>query len=129
MKQQIIRVICLFISLSVLSGTAWPQELAIHSMGNGKMCVYGQGPDIITVYPSPYSTPSLFRLMYATEQPVECQSNRESGTAIWTHLLSLDGEEVAVIRDFVDAGLPVLVRHIRVNREAEGGDDASSWFG
>jgi hypothetical protein len=117
MKQPIIRVIYLLISFSALSATARTQEPAIHSMGNGKMCVYGQGPDIITVYPSPYSTPSLYRMMYAPERPVECQSDRESGTAIWTHKLSLDGEEVAVIRDFVDAELPVFIRRIRVNRE------------
>jgi hypothetical protein len=117
MKQPIIRGIFLLIISFLVSGTVRSQEPAIHSMGNGKMCVYGQGPDITTIYPSPYSTPSVFRLIYEGEGSTECKSDREAGTAIWTHALSAGGEEVAVIRDFVDAEMPVLVRHIRANRE------------
>jgi hypothetical protein len=96
---------------------AIPQEPAIHAMGNGKMCVYGQGPDIITVYPSPFSTPSLFRLRMEATDAGECSSTREQGTAIWSHEISQGGTMAAWLHDFVDGVLPVLVRRMEVSRD------------
>jgi hypothetical protein len=98
--------------------TVKAQEPAIHCLGNGKMCVYGQGPDIITMYPSPYSTPSLFRML-APDSAFETSSSREPGAAIWTHELFLKGEQAGTIQDFVDADLPVLVRHMELEEEIQ----------
>jgi hypothetical protein len=91
------------------------QEPAIHAMGNGKMCVYGQGADIHTVYPAPFSTPSLFRLVMDADH--ECRSNREPGTAIWTHEIARNGITAARLHDFVDLELPVLIRKMEVNQD------------
>jgi hypothetical protein len=37
-------------------------EGSVLAMGNGKMLVYEDGPNILKIYPGPYSTPSLFKL-------------------------------------------------------------------
>ena len=97
--------------------SSFAQETAVHAMGNGKMCVYGQGPDIITVYPSPFSTPNLFRLGLASTDAMENISTREPGTAIWTHEILVRGAEAARLFDFVDRDIPVLVRRIEVTRD------------
>ena len=116
-KHTVFTLTLLIIASLSISIHVQAQEPAIHSLGNGRMCVYGQGPDIITVYPSPYSTPSLFRLLVADDIPHETHSTREIGTAVWTHHLSMGGEQAGILQDFVDAELPVLVRHMELNRE------------
>lgn len=103
------------VALSCTCHHAPCQEPAIHSLGNGRMCVYGRGPDIITVYPSPYSTPSLFTLSLADAPSGGTLSSREPGTAIWTHRLSRDGERVGSVLEFVDASLPLLVRQMELS--------------
>ena len=59
----------------------------VHSLGNGKMLVYETGPDITTLYPGPYTTPSLYKLTVDEERPLTAKSERKVGTAIWTHSL------------------------------------------
>ncbi len=86
----------------------------IHSMGNGKMLVYGQGPEIINIFPGPYTTPSLFQLRVEEERPLETVATRENGTAIWEHQLSRNNEHIGRMQDFVDAEIPVFVRHMVV---------------
>jgi len=85
---------------------------SIHCMGNGKLCAYGQGPDLIQVFGPPYSSPTLFKFLIGREQSIESHSSREPETAIWTHQLFSAVQEVGKIVDFVDSGLACLVRSI-----------------
>jgi hypothetical protein len=85
---------------------------SVHALGNGKMLVYEQGPDIIEIYPAPYSTPSLFKLEIDSAQ-LETASGREQGTAIWTHQVFIGSKPVGTFIDFVDSELPCMIRHFK----------------
>lgn len=103
-----------------LAGAAWspvrewaPNEKngSVHCLGNGRLCVYGQGPDLLQIVGPPYSATNIGRM--ALEQPgLTCQSRRVQGTAIWQHRIALDGREVAVLTDFVDSEEPCFVRQV-----------------
>lgn len=85
---------------------------SVHCLGNGRLCVYGQGPDVIQIFGPPYSTTNIGRI--TLQQPgAVARSRRVLGTAIWEHRIDLDGREVAVITDFIDSELPSFVRHVR----------------
>ena len=58
---------------------------SVHAIGNGKMVVYENGPNIIKIYPAPYSTPSILKLDIIDSAHIETSSSREQGTAIWTY--------------------------------------------
>ena len=92
---------------------------AIHALGNGKMCAYGQGPGIIKLYPGPLSAPSMFTLELISNHPIETKSLREEGTAVWKHQVSEEGTAVGQILDFVDAELPVLVRKMHLTNNIQ----------
>lgn len=90
--------------------------LGIHCLGNGRLCAYEQGPDIIQVFGPPYSSPMLGAITLDADtpgRPLRSESRREPGAAIWTHQLYADDMPVAEMTDFVDADLPCLVRRIR----------------
>lgn len=82
---------------------------AVHCLGNGRLCVYEQGPDIIQVFGPPYSATTIGR-MDLKGDGLSCISQRVWGTAVWRHTVSRDGAPVAVITDFVCDALPALVR-------------------
>lgn len=84
---------------------------SIHALGNGRMLAYARGSHIIKLYPAPYSTPSILKLELIDDGNTESASAREPGTAIWTHRIFQHGKSIGAIIDFVDAGLPCLVRH------------------
>ena len=42
----------------------------VHSLGNGKMLVYETGPNMTTVYPGPYTTPSLYTFLLDEDKPL-----------------------------------------------------------
>ena len=92
-----------------------PSDTSIHCLGNGRLCAYEQGPQIIQVFGPPYSSPVLGALTVDLPAGVEVQSQREPGAAIWTHVLRVQGAPVAEMTDFVDAHLPCLVRRIRTS--------------
>ena len=90
---------------------------SIHCLGNGHLCAYEQGPNIIQLFGPPYSSPMLGTLtLLDAPGEVTVRSTREPGTAIWTHRLFAGETEWAEMVDFVDAELPCLVRHIRTQR-------------
>jgi hypothetical protein len=89
---------------------------SIHCLGNGHLCAYEQGPNIIQLFGPPYSSPMFGTLTLDVPGEVTVRSSREPGTAIWTHQLVADGEVWAEMVDFVDADLPCLVRRIRTQR-------------
>lgn len=115
--------ICLFIILpqapSLSQTRLWKNSGqdngAVHSLGNGKMCVYEQGPDVIKIYSAPYSTPSLLQMSLQMEKPVQIRSTREPGAAIWTHNIFLNGKKTGAIVDYVDAEIPCFIRHIQTD--------------
>ncbi len=88
----------------------------IHSLGNGKMLVYETGPDVTTLYPGPYTSPSLYKLLLEDDRQVEVISERETGSAIWHHSVNADGTILGSMTDFVDADLPCLVRHLDLEK-------------
>jgi hypothetical protein len=88
----------------------------VHSLGNGKMLVYETGPDVTTLYPGPYTSPSLYKLLLEDKRLVEVNSERESGSAIWHHSVTVDGTILGKMTDFVDADLPCLVRHLNLEK-------------
>ncbi|MCK9640475.1 MAG: hypothetical protein M0R39_11265 [Prolixibacteraceae bacterium] len=87
---------------------------SVHALGNGKMLVYKHGPDIIKIYPAPYSTPSLFKLDMTRNTQTETRSIREQGTAIWTHQVFQNGKSAGMFTDFVDSELPCMIRHFNL---------------
>jgi hypothetical protein len=84
---------------------------SIHALGNGRMCIYELGPDIVTSYTGPYSTPSYFTMQCLSDQSVF--SARKPGTAIWTHSFTKGNDKSAELRDFVDAVIPCFVRQVQ----------------
>ena len=118
-----IAIMTLFASLNL-----FPQEQAVkkknsvgedrpvHSLGNGHMLVYEQGPLITHLYPGPFSTPSLCTVILQTEG-TEIRTEREKGTAIWHHEIIAEHRQVAQLTDFVDHSIACLVRHIETSRE------------
>jgi hypothetical protein len=88
----------------------------VHSLGNGKMLVYETGPDVTTIYPGPYTSPSLYKLLLEDDREVDVISERETGSAIWQHTVTADGTNLGVMTDFVDAELSCLVRHFELEK-------------
>lgn len=86
----------------------------IHAIGNGELCVYGRGADILQIFGPPYSSPSLLTLSLC--DGLQVASEREAGSSVWNHRLR-DGHGVAGRHtDFVADGSPVFVRLFRQKR-------------
>ena len=90
---------------------------AIHSLGNGKMCVYEQGPDLVTVYSGPLSTPSFYKLRLIASDSLQIRSIRKLGTAIWNHQILSCEDQTGEMVDFVDAEIPCFVRTITTDQK------------
>jgi len=115
----------LVLLLLIFYGRCWGQarewnnkkvdDGTIHSLGNGKMIVYGQGPQIRTIYPGPFSTPSLFQFLVEEPDDLETKSLRENGSAIWTHdFYHKDGKFGSMV-DFIDVDMPVFNRQLNLS--------------
>ena len=88
---------------------------SIHCLGNGKLCVYEQGPNLVQVFGPPYSGTAFFKLWLEMDTAVETHSTRQPGAAIWTHQVTASGRAAGQITDLVDAELPVLVRRMELS--------------
>ncbi|MCP4313092.1 MAG: hypothetical protein GY790_17675 [Bacteroidetes bacterium] len=93
-----------------------PDNGTVHSLGNGRMLVYETGPNVTTIYPGPYTSPSIYKLLLVDDRPVEVVSERETGSAIWQHSVGVDGTNLGLMTDFVDAELPCLIRHLDLEK-------------
>ena len=82
---------------------------SVHCLGNGRLCAYEQGPNLIQVFGPPYSSPTFYSFALAVDAGFEVRSERQAGTAIWTHQLFADGQPVGEMVDF-DAHQPESVR-------------------
>lgn len=84
---------------------------SVHCLGNGRLCVYGQGPNLIQLFGPGYSTTNIGGM--ALEPGVAtCASRRVPGAAIWEHRICENGAVVSVITDFVDCELPCFIRQV-----------------
>lgn len=90
-----------------------PDDGSIHSLGNGKMCIYEKGPDIVTAYTGPYSTPSFLTLEWMKDALASFNAERKPGTAIWTHTILMGNAKTGEMLDFVDAEIPCFLRHVQ----------------
>ena len=79
-------------------GGGQPDTGSVHCLGNGRLCAYGQGPDLIQVFGPPYSAPSLGSIRLAVPGEVTVISRREPGCAIWTHSVYAGGPTEATLR-------------------------------
>src|SRR5450759_5734493 len=88
---------------------------SIHCLGNGRLCAYEQGPDLIQVFGPPYSSPAFYRFSLVMDAGFEVHCERQAGAAIWTHRLFSGGAAVGEMVDFVAGELPCLVRRLRLS--------------
>ena len=85
---------------------------SVHCLGNGQLCVYGQGPDVLQIFGPSYSTTNIGHI--SLDMPAAtCQSRRVMGTAIWEHRIAVEGRSVAVVTDYVDSQRPCFVRQVK----------------
>lgn len=84
----------------------------VHSMGNGKLLIYGQGPNILHVFGPPYT--SCDQLKIIIEGDITWETKRKQGTQIWEHIGYLNRKKVAVITDVMHPNMPLWVRRIEV---------------
>ena len=104
----------LFVGLFFLTAASgYPQKStgAMHCLGNGEYCVYQDGMEIKSIFGPSYSSPSYLQLNLK-DKNIAVTSTRLPGSAVWKHVLKLNGEKIAEITDFIDSELPVFVRNI-----------------
>ena len=119
---KLLRFTCLFLgAVAVFDGASGAvvrqdnsQVPGIHAIGNGGLCVYGQGADILQLFGPPYSSPGFFTMNLQGDYRVDLQ--REPRTAVWHSLITDDGAEVARQTDFVTVGSDGFVRRIHAQR-------------
>ena len=121
-KMKLLRFACLFLgAVAVFDGASGAvvrqdnsQVPGIHAIGNGGLCVYGQGADILQLFGPPYSSPGFFTMNLQGDYRVDLQ--REPRTAVWHSLITDGGAEVARQTDFVTVGSDGFVRRIHAQR-------------
>lgn len=86
---------------------------AVHALGNGRLLVYAQGPDLIQVVGPPYSSPVGSAFQFPHLPGATVSSRRRPLAAIWDHVWEQDGQELATWSDTVDPVAAVYVRRIR----------------
>lgn len=109
MKRLAIRIACMSLLLYPL--VTLGQGTAIHSIGNGRMLVYGRQADVVQLLGPPYSAPSVWSM--TLEPGLSVTSVRERGTAVWHHQITRQGTPVARITDFMPADQPCFIREIK----------------
>jgi hypothetical protein len=87
-------------------------EGSLHALGNGRLLVYGQGPNLENVW-SPYTSFNLLSLTLIGPAGLESVSSRERNAPIWHHRLHLNGAQVGSLQDVVDSELPCFLRRIK----------------
>jgi len=106
--------------ISSSPGRIWNSQAeddgSLHCLGNGRLCAYEQGPQIVQVFGPPYSAPSLGQLCLDTGEALQVHSIREPGSPIWRHSLRRNGAPLGEIVDFVDSRLACLVRQLFLNQ-------------
>jgi len=108
-----IALVCLFSAEATTFKTLTLDDFKdVHSMGNGRICVYAKSADILQIFGSPYSAPSMLG-MFLEGEDVAVQSQRLGKSAIWEHEIIRENESVAMFTDFVATSANSLVRTIK----------------
>jgi len=88
-------------------------------MGNGRLAVYEQGPDIIQLFGPPYSSNSYIKLNIIENGDIEAESERKAGTAIWSHKIYKGKRMIGEITDFVDADTACMARKLGLAEQVD----------
>ncbi len=88
-----------------------PDAPGIHAIGNGELCVYGQGSDILQAFGPPYSSPGMFTMRLEGDRRVV--SEREPRTAVWRHTISDESGTTVRLTDLVTDEGCAFVRRFR----------------
>ena len=92
---------------------------SVHCMGNGRLAVYEQGPDIIQLFGPPYSSNSYIKLNIIENGDIEAESERKAGTAIWSHKIYKGKRMIGEITDFVDADTACMARKLGLAEQVD----------
>lgn len=82
---------------------------AVHVLGNGRVCVYEIGPEILQAFGYPYSANTCFSLSSGAQS---CVSTRTPGTNTWHHTLN----NGAVFTDIADVSTFCFIRKITTEK-------------
>ena len=111
MKRIFVFIVFAVAGSSITAPTVFGQKKGVSCLGNGEMIAYQDRSDIIQLFGPPYSSPPVLQL--TLNSPDSVSSQRETGTAIWTHhLLSATGKKTGKIVDFIASELPCFLRTI-----------------
>ncbi|HEY0829254.1 MAG TPA: hypothetical protein VGE40_14230 [Bacilli bacterium] len=91
------------------------QDYSIHSMGNGQLLVYGQGPNINHVFGPPYT--SSEQVVIKSDESLMWETKRKTGSRIWEH--TGYNQQAIVIRftDVMHPDYPIWIRQIEVLKD------------
>jgi hypothetical protein len=92
-----------------------PDDGSIHTLGDGELIAYEQGPDVIQVFGPPYVSPTALSIRLEASAPIETHSTREPGAAIWHHDIFEDSKKIGAMLDFVDSHSPMFLRRIQTD--------------
>src|SRR5262245_61566321 len=98
-----------------VSGAA--DDGSVHAMGNGQVVVYGQGPNVVSFFGPPLTSPGILTIATEHEGGLEDEATREPGTAVWQHKLRSAKQPAGGFTELVAAGLPAYVRLVECKSE------------
>ena len=87
---------------AIIKGKGQPSDGAIFALGNGGMCAYEDGADVIQLFGPPYSSASFLELRL--DGDVQTSSSRLKGSSILTHTIHYDSDKAGEMCDFVCSG-------------------------
>jgi len=87
----------------------------VHSIGNGELLIYHIGPDIINFYGPPYSSASFLRMNIERGNNIKTVSERNCGTAIWTHKIFVEGCLTGQITDYILPDRNIYIRKFKLD--------------
>lgn len=112
---EFIIILVLFVSFSSAIGAENLTNKGVHTIGDGNICVYGKGSNILQLFGAPYSTPSILRVTLSGTDSTS--SERISGTAIWNHQIIRGGSVISTETDFISSLAGSFIREISATAE------------
>ena len=90
------------------------REQGVHALGNGALCVYGRGVDVLQIFGPPYSSPSMLGIQ-AIDSSYRIESSRIPETAVWKHRVITSSGDEAELTDFISNEGCSFVRHVETS--------------
>lgn len=84
---------------------------SVHCLGNGSLCVYEKGPEILQVFGPPFGCGTVAGLSIVGSG-YSSQSSRIVQTNTWVHKLFYNGKMIGTITDFISATQNVFIREM-----------------